>query len=174
MFCLYVCLCDPLMCLVPVEAKRRHLISWNWNYRQLWVTMWLLGIELRTSGRAVSALNCWAISLAPALISLWLLGFERRTFGRAVSALNRWAISPASPYFFKCENFWAEAGEMDHQLRTLVASTEDLSSVHSIHMIVHSHQSRETETFSWPVQVQAHTWYIYIMQAKHIHQIKKS
>jgi hypothetical protein len=31
--------------------------------------MWLLGTELRTSGRAVGALNCWAIS--PALI-LWL------------------------------------------------------------------------------------------------------
>jgi hypothetical protein len=29
-------------------------------------TMWLLEIELRTSGRTVSALNCWAIS--PALI----------------------------------------------------------------------------------------------------------
>lgn len=28
----------------------------------------LLGIELRTSGRAVSALNCWAISPAPRLI----------------------------------------------------------------------------------------------------------
>jgi hypothetical protein len=27
--------------------------------------MWLLGIELRTSGRAVCALNCWAISPAP-------------------------------------------------------------------------------------------------------------
>jgi len=27
--------------------------------------MWLLGIELKTSGRAVSALNCKAISPAP-------------------------------------------------------------------------------------------------------------
>jgi hypothetical protein len=26
--------------------------------------MWLLGIELRTFGRAISALNCWAISPA--------------------------------------------------------------------------------------------------------------
>jgi hypothetical protein len=26
--------------------------------------MWLLGIELRTSGRVASVLNCWAISLA--------------------------------------------------------------------------------------------------------------
>jgi hypothetical protein len=34
------------------------------HYRWLWVTMWLLGIELRTSGRTVSILNCWAISLA--------------------------------------------------------------------------------------------------------------
>jgi len=34
-------------------------------YRWLWSTMWLLGFELRTSGRAVSALNHWAISPAP-------------------------------------------------------------------------------------------------------------
>jgi hypothetical protein len=27
-------------------------------------TMWLLGIEFRTSGKAVRALNCWAISPA--------------------------------------------------------------------------------------------------------------
>jgi hypothetical protein len=33
---------------------RRDIRSY---YRWLWVTMWLLGIELRTSGRAVSALN---------------------------------------------------------------------------------------------------------------------
>ena len=32
------------------------------HYRWLWATMWLLGIELRTYGRVVSALNCWAIS----------------------------------------------------------------------------------------------------------------
>ena len=34
------------------------------HYRWLWATMWLLGIELRTSRRAVSALNLWAIALA--------------------------------------------------------------------------------------------------------------
>jgi hypothetical protein len=28
----------------------------------LWATMWLLGIELETFGRAASVLNCWAIS----------------------------------------------------------------------------------------------------------------
>jgi hypothetical protein len=31
------------------------------HYRWLWATMWLLGIELRTSGRAVGALNRRAI-----------------------------------------------------------------------------------------------------------------
>ena len=42
----------------PEEGIRSH-------YRWLWATMWLLGIELRTSGRAaVSALNHWAISPA--------------------------------------------------------------------------------------------------------------
>jgi hypothetical protein len=42
----------------PEEGTRSH-------YRWLWATMWLLGIELRTSGRAVGALNRWAISPAP-------------------------------------------------------------------------------------------------------------
>jgi hypothetical protein len=42
------------------------------HYRWLWTTMWLLGIELRTSGKAVTALNHWAIALASDLYLLWL------------------------------------------------------------------------------------------------------
>ena len=34
------------------------------HYRWLWAIMWVLGIELRISGRAASALNCWVITLA--------------------------------------------------------------------------------------------------------------
>jgi hypothetical protein len=45
----------------PEEGVRSH-------YRWLWATMWLLGIELRTSGRAVSVLNHWAISPATFII----------------------------------------------------------------------------------------------------------
>ena len=41
----------------PEEGTQSH-------YRWLWATMGLLGIELRTSGRAVGALNHWAISSA--------------------------------------------------------------------------------------------------------------
>jgi hypothetical protein len=42
----------------PEEGIRSH-------YRWLWGTVWWLQIELRTSERAVSALNRWAISPAP-------------------------------------------------------------------------------------------------------------
>ena len=42
---------------IPEENIRPH-------YRWLWVTMWLLGCELRTSGKSVGALNRWAISPA--------------------------------------------------------------------------------------------------------------
>jgi hypothetical protein len=42
------------------------------HYRWLWATMWLLGIELRTSGKAGRALDyCWATS--PAHICLFLV-----------------------------------------------------------------------------------------------------
>jgi hypothetical protein len=49
----------------PEEGIRSH-------YRWLWATMWLLGIELRTSARAVSVLNRWVISPAPIFL-LWEL-----------------------------------------------------------------------------------------------------
>ena len=47
--CMYICVLE--------EGIRSH-------YRWMWATMWLLGIELRTSGRTVGALNLWAISSA--------------------------------------------------------------------------------------------------------------
>jgi hypothetical protein len=43
----------------------------GFHYRWLWATMWLLGIELRTSGRAVSALDHWGISPAPLSYSFY-------------------------------------------------------------------------------------------------------
>ena len=48
-FCLYVYLCKGVS------------IPWNWSYRQLGATMGVLGTELGTSWRTVSALNHWAI-----------------------------------------------------------------------------------------------------------------
>ena len=45
------------------------------RYRWLWATIWVLGIELRTSGRAASALNRWAISPAPLFLIFFKTGF---------------------------------------------------------------------------------------------------
>ena len=49
----------PNGCVIP-EVRRGHQIPWNWNYRWLWATMWVLGIKPGGSGRAASALNHWA------------------------------------------------------------------------------------------------------------------
>jgi hypothetical protein len=46
---------------ITEESLRSH-------YRQLWATMWLRGIELRTFGRVAIAHNCWAVSPAPYFI----------------------------------------------------------------------------------------------------------
>ena len=43
------------------------------HYRWLWATIWLWGVELKTSGRAVGTLNHWAIS--PSLTELFLFLF---------------------------------------------------------------------------------------------------
>jgi hypothetical protein len=48
--------------LLSSDTPERDIRS---HYRWSWATMYLLGIELRTSGRTVSALNRWAISPAP-------------------------------------------------------------------------------------------------------------
>jgi hypothetical protein len=45
------------------------------HYRWLWANMWVLGFELRTSRRAVGALNCWAISPAPFYLFFFTLDF---------------------------------------------------------------------------------------------------
>jgi hypothetical protein len=47
----------------PEECIKSH-------YTWLWAAMWLLAIELRTCGRAVSAFNRWAISPVPVVVIL--------------------------------------------------------------------------------------------------------
>jgi len=75
-----------------MHTRRGYQILFRW----LWATMWLLGFELRTSGRAVSALNHWAIS--PALLFfffflitwsiLWPSTQEGKT-GRSLKSLKK-------------------------------------------------------------------------------------
>jgi hypothetical protein len=77
------------------------------HYRWLWTTMWLLGIELRTSGRAVSALNCWAISPAPQqtflMYSSNLPHFVAVVHGYVGSCLRVWAHR-STVHTWKSEN----------------------------------------------------------------------
>ena len=39
--------------------------QWNWRCRWLWATMWVLGIEPKSTGRATSALSHWTILPVP-------------------------------------------------------------------------------------------------------------
>lgn len=48
--------------LLSVDTPEKDIES---HYRWLWAIMWLLGLELGTSGGAVSAPSRWAISPAP-------------------------------------------------------------------------------------------------------------
>ena len=52
------------MNLVPSQARRGLCLPRNSSYGRLWIVMWVLGIEPKSSGRTVSALNCWAIFVA--------------------------------------------------------------------------------------------------------------
>ena len=61
-FLKFICLI--YMSILSLSSDTPEEGIWS-HYRWLWASMWLLGIELRTSGRAVSASNCWAISPAP-------------------------------------------------------------------------------------------------------------
>lgn len=64
--CISVCpsvrLCS--MCTVPTKSLTWCQIPWNLSYRWFWATMLVLRIEPGSSGRALSTLNCWAVSLA--------------------------------------------------------------------------------------------------------------
>lgn len=59
------CMPVPLACLVPSEVRRRCQIPWNWSYRWLWTTKWVLGIEAGFPRRVAIALNHEVTSLAP-------------------------------------------------------------------------------------------------------------
>lgn len=50
-------------CLACIHICMRIFDLVDWNYKQLWAGMSVLGIELESSGKEVYALNCWAISL---------------------------------------------------------------------------------------------------------------
>jgi hypothetical protein len=63
----------------PEEGVRSH-------YGWLWATMWLLGFEFRTFGRAVSALTHWVISPVP----IFTFSITSLQFGFQTPFQSRW------------------------------------------------------------------------------------
>lgn len=64
MFSVYLCLYTYTHAWYPWKPEKYH-IPWNWSYRWMWITMWVLGIELKPSGRQPVLTNLWAIFPAP-------------------------------------------------------------------------------------------------------------
>ena len=62
-------------CLLPAEVGRGCQIPWNWSYRWLWSSMWVLRIELGFPVGASSALKHWAISPAPTWMFKFLVSY---------------------------------------------------------------------------------------------------
>lgn len=86
-YCCYfyrVYVCELHVCLVLLEAKIRHKILWNWRCRWLWAEIWVLEIELGSSGRVTSDLHHWG-SLKPQLL---VFCFETRFHSVAVASLE--------------------------------------------------------------------------------------
>jgi hypothetical protein len=57
------------------RSQKRHLIPWSWSYSWLWAARYVLGVELRSSEKAASALNCWTshLSVSLALVCFFFL-----------------------------------------------------------------------------------------------------
>lgn len=47
----------PYTCLLPVEARKGHNMPWDWDYRWLLATTWVLGIKPMSSTRTAIALK---------------------------------------------------------------------------------------------------------------------
>lgn len=77
--------------LVSSEVRRQHQTLWKWNYRRLWEIMFVLETEPRSSERASSTLQHWAIFLGSLFSKLfffklnvfvepWECGYQNITF----------------------------------------------------------------------------------------------
>lgn len=61
MFCLYIRLCGTCMLGVDWGQRVCQVLS-DWSCRSLWASVWMLGVELGFSERAVSVFNLWVLS----------------------------------------------------------------------------------------------------------------
>lgn len=57
----FLCVCDVYL-VVLLGSLLKRLILWNWSYTQLCAALWMLGMDSRCFGRAVSVYCYWAVS----------------------------------------------------------------------------------------------------------------
>lgn len=65
----------PFTKAVPTEAKEGYHIPWNCSYRRLLASVWGLGMEPQSSGRATRHLPSKPSPLVPLLFK-WILLFQ--------------------------------------------------------------------------------------------------
>lgn len=87
LFCVYVCVWVYVCLSCVCSAHGSPKMSWNWMEWQVFVSclMWALGTEFKASVRAASALNCWAIALAPAYSLPGVAFHHSRTMSESMS-----------------------------------------------------------------------------------------
>jgi hypothetical protein len=61
---IFLCVYVPLVCIVPVKARGRNWMLWNWIYGKLRETMWKLIFAHRLPESGIRAINHSGISLA--------------------------------------------------------------------------------------------------------------
>jgi hypothetical protein len=160
----------PQVHLVPMEMRRGCQIPWDQSYRQLLVTMLVLEIEPRSSGKRASTPNCWGISLAPFMTfwgrissSAWL-GTHYVAHSPEPPWAYLWVFLPQLPksWDFKPElppfRFW---NRIISRLQTSYYSLSSIGrwQIHLIHSSSYQEQGLEpTSATSW-IQGQSGPWY---------------
>lgn len=65
-----MCVCVLYTCLVLQEMRVGYWSPWNCNYRWLWATVWVLGIEHNSSGRSAIELSLISSALCHGNLSI--------------------------------------------------------------------------------------------------------
>lgn len=142
--------------LVPTEDRRGCQNPWNWNYRQLWATVWGLGIDPEFSGRASSALTHWATSPAPreaaSCSGCWLM----QRFIASKTADSKWPSGAQPPERILIptpsrlrRHYWYRNGKAKNQRGSLL-SPDMKGLLHlSLWLPARLHKTGLTKTPSW-------------------------
>lgn len=149
--CLPACMYMYHVCLVSSEVRRRCWIPWNWNQRQLWAAMWMLGTRPGSSRRAANVLKLRAL---PSPLPLWFLSFVLDNFAAFPKMLS---LPNSGGYSSKESALSCPPGRgLLLALRSLCASRR--SSRLLLHLLQDSHSSPSLLPCGWVWHCEEHSW----------------